>query len=407
MTLFTHTYAPKKSIDIIGQEKAIAQVRSFITNYKKQKKKCLILHGPSGCGKTSTVHVVAHEEHLELVELNASDVRNKESISTLLGAVLKQQSLFFRGKIALLDEIDGLSGANDRGGVAALLSLLDTARFPVICTAVDPYADRLKPLRKASTLIECAELTPTSVLSLLTTICQHEKIVADPVALRMLARHAGGDARAALNDLYLLASATKKLATPDVVALDAREQLESVPQALVKIFKTKQLDVALHAFDHVGEDLDTLLLWVQENLPYEYVHRSDLACAYEFLSKSDRMRSRIRRTQYWRLLVYVSAFMTGGVAVAKDEKNPAFTPYKPTSKGLSIWLANRKYAYRKSIAEKLAPALHTSSKQVINTLLPSLRVIFQSTTPTGIAMAASIAEEYDIDEEEVAWLKGK
>lgn len=407
MHLFTQTYAPKKASDIVGQEKAIEQVRHFIHAFKKQKNKCLILHGPPGCGKTSIAHCVAREETLELVELNASDVRDKEGISTILGGALKQQSLFFRGKIILLDEIDGISGSGDRGGVAALLSLLESSTFPVICTAIDPYADNLKQLRKASTLVECQELNPALLTALMTKICDAEKIRADPTAVRTLARMAGGDGRAALNDLHSLASVTKQLTVENIHTLGSREQLESVPQALVKVFKTKQLDIALHAFDAVDEEPDQLLAWVQENLPQEYTKPEDLARAYDYVSRADIMRKRIRRWQYWRLLVYISAYMTGGVAVSKDEKNPSFVSYKPTMRGLFIWQANMKYTKRKSIAEKLAPALHTSSKQVVNNVIPYLRGMFRNTTPRAAAMAAGIAEQYDLDEDEVTWLKGR
>ncbi|MDO8643014.1 MAG: replication factor C large subunit [Candidatus Woesearchaeota archaeon] len=407
MALFTQKYAPKKNSDIVGQDHAIAQVQLFIKNFKQQKHRCLILHGPAGCGKTSIAHVVAHGENLELVELNASDVRNKEGISSVLGGALKQQSLFFRGKIILLDDIDGISGSGDRGGVAALLSLLETSSFPVICTAIDPFADNLKPLRKASTLVACALLDYASISSLLTTICAAEKITADPVALRTLARHAGGDARAALNDLYTLTGGTHTLTAAEVAGLDAREQLESIPNALLKVFKTKQLDIALHAFDLVDEEPDQILSWIQENLPHEYNRPADLARAYDYLSKADIMRRRIRRWQYWRFLVYVSAYMTGGVAVSKDEKNHAFITYKQTMRGLMIWQANMKYTKRKSIAEKLAPALHTSSKNVVNNVIPYLQGMFRNTTPRSTPMTAQIATEYELDDDEVAWLKGK
>lgn len=407
MSLFSHTYAPKKAGDIAGQEKAVEQVRHFIKNFKKQKSKCLILHGPPGCGKTSIAHAIAKEENLELVELNASDVRDKEGILSVLGGALKQQSLFFKGKIILLDEIDGLSGSGDRGGVAAVLSLLESSTFPIICTAIDPYADNLKQLRKASMLVECTELSHVLITDLLSLVCTKEKITADPAALRSIARMAGGDARAALNDLHTLAAVSKQLSPEHLSALGGREQVESVPQALIKVFKTKQLDIALHAFDAVDEDSDQLLAWVQENLPHEYTKPEDLARAYDYISRADIMRRRIRRWQYWRLLVYISAYMTGGVAVSKDEKNSSFVSYKPTMRGLFIWQANMKYAKRKSIAEKLAPALHTSSKQVINHVIPYLRGMFKNTTPRAAAMAAGIAEEYDLDDDEVAWLKGK
>jgi replication factor C large subunit len=95
----------------------------------------LVLHGPPGTGKTASVHALARELDLELIEVNASDVRNKASINELLGAALGQQSLFFKGNVILVDEADGLSGTKDRGGLQAVLALVKEARYPVIITA--------------------------------------------------------------------------------------------------------------------------------------------------------------------------------------------------------------------------------------------------------------------------------
>ncbi len=45
---------------------------------------CLI-SGPPGIGKTTTVRLVAKTMGFELIEQNASDVRNKNAVTNLLG----------------------------------------------------------------------------------------------------------------------------------------------------------------------------------------------------------------------------------------------------------------------------------------------------------------------------------
>ncbi len=137
MPLFTTTYAPQHSKDIIGQELALTQLKSFIQNYTQQKHKIALLHGPLGCGKTSSVYAVAQELGYDILELNSSDYRDQASITSFLDSALGQRSLFFTPKIVLIDEVDNLSGMQDRGCVSALIKGIEKSSFPVLATDKD------------------------------------------------------------------------------------------------------------------------------------------------------------------------------------------------------------------------------------------------------------------------------
>ena len=117
MQPFTIKYKPKKPSEIIGQDAAIKKLKDFVVNFKRQKKNAALIYGPSGVGKTISAHVLANELNLEILEVNASDVRNANEINSLLGSAVSQMSLFSKGKLILVDEIDGLSGNKDRGGL--------------------------------------------------------------------------------------------------------------------------------------------------------------------------------------------------------------------------------------------------------------------------------------------------
>jgi len=108
-------YRAKRFEDIIGQESAIEQIKEFLEQFPK--KKALILYGPAGTGKTSLVHAAAKENNLEILELNSSNLRNKSSLEETLRPATAQSSLFKKGKIILMDEVDGVTGT-DRGGIA-------------------------------------------------------------------------------------------------------------------------------------------------------------------------------------------------------------------------------------------------------------------------------------------------
>ena len=62
MTIFTLKYAPKNSDQVFGQDKAVGELKEFITNYKTKRNKAALLLGPIGCGKTSAVYALVPEK---------------------------------------------------------------------------------------------------------------------------------------------------------------------------------------------------------------------------------------------------------------------------------------------------------------------------------------------------------
>lgn len=399
---WTAKYRPKTGRDIVGQTEAVEKTKNFLVNFKKQPKKALMLYGPSGSGKTSIVHALANELGLELLEVNASDVRNQDAINQRIGAAIRQYSLFNKGKVILVDEIDGIAGQEDRGGILALLALISETHFPMVLTSNNPFDQKFDKLRSASFMVELQQLSVADMANHLKKIADAESVSFEGESLKKLARSTGGDLRAAINDLQTL-SHDKKLGDEGLDAIGERNKVESILSALVKIFKTTNADIAVRAFDNIEEDLDKCFLWIDENLPKEYTKPEDLARAYDSLSKADVFRGRIRRRQHWRFMVYESNLLTAGVATAKDEKYKHQVNYSQTTRILKIWRANMQFQKRKAIAQKIAPLLHSGVKEVVKDYIPHLKFIFSHNKK----MADSIAAELRLDSEEIAWLKQK
>ncbi|MBI2147364.1 replication factor C large subunit [Candidatus Woesearchaeota archaeon] len=399
MPPWIHQYKPKRCADLQGQDAALKQLQAYIT--APPKGKAAIIYGPSGCGKTSSVHALAAEHHLEILEVNASDVRNKEQIESVLGQAIKQRSLFSQGKLVLVDEIDGLSGMHDYGGVSAIAGLIGQSRVPIVCTAENPFDKKFSELRKKSVMIEFVPLPAGAVAAILSDIAGKENILAGKDALEALARRSGGDARAAINDLQSLSIGDGTLSASSLDALSEREQKKSIIDALLLILKTTDPSIAINSLDNVDDDLDMIFLWIDENLPSEYRKPIDLARAYDFLSAADIMRRRIRRWQHWRFLVYINAYLSAGIAVSKGQKYSSFVSYKPTTRLLKLWQANMKYQKRSAIADKIAGVTHASKRRALQDILPSVKAMMGKNG----ALAMALAQEFDLDEEEAAWMR--
>ena len=401
-------YKPKTTKEIFGQEESVSKLKSFIVNFAKEKKNSALIYGPSGTGKTCSAYSIASELGYEVIEVNASDFRNAEQVNLKVGNAVKQRSLFARGKIILVDEIDGLSGHQDRGGIQAITKMIQDSAFPIIMTATNPFENKFSSLRGKSSMIEFRQLDYMSIFKILKGICETEKIKFDEETLKALSRRSGGDARAAINDLQTLAYDKKELSKESLDELSGRNRTDSIMAALNKVFRTTDMKIAISAFDNVDEDLNEQLLWIDENLPKEYTNPEELAKAYDMLSKADVFSRRIRRWQHYRFLIYINALITAGIASAKSSRQKdfqaegKFVSYKPTGRILKIWWANQRNMKKKDIAGKIAEKTHSSKKEILKSTMPYIPLMFRSRQ-----MGNSIVNELGLNEEEAEWLKSQ
>jgi len=397
---WTRKYRPKSSEDIQAQSKQKELIKDFLQNWKHYKKKSLFIYGSPGCGKTSSVYAIANELNLEIIEVNASDYRTPSLLETQVGMASKQRSLFGNSKVILIDEVDGMSGTKDRGGLSALAKIIANSSFPIILTANDAFDKKYSGLRKISEMVQFDTLRYTSIYTCLKTICDSENISIEDNDLKSLARHAGGDLRGAITDLQLLATGTDIIEKSSLEELGERRQTESMISALMKVLKTTDPSVALSAFDAVVEDVDKQMLWLDQNMPVEYTKPNDLFRAYECLAKADIYKRRIRRWQHWRYLVYINQLLTAGISLSKDQKYEGYVPYKPTTRILKLWQAKMKYAKKNEVAKKIASRSHASTSDIIQSCLPYLQQIAHN----DLSQCDAIGEECDLNQEERDWL---
>ena len=120
--------------------------------------KCALLSGPPGVGKTTTAYLVSKELGYDVVEMNASDTRSKKMLTGSVADTLNTTSVAnMMGKgnencgvtskrVLLMDEVDGMAGNEDRGGVAELIQLLKTSKVPVIAMCNDRNHQKIRSL---------------------------------------------------------------------------------------------------------------------------------------------------------------------------------------------------------------------------------------------------------------------
>ncbi len=348
-------YRAKKYDEIFGQDKAIDEIKRFLKEFPK--KKGIILYGPAGTGKTSLAIASAKENNLEILELNASDLRNRLKLEQTVRPATEQKSLFKSGKIILMDEADGITGT-DIGGIPELVKLISTTSYPIIMTCNDVWQSKLAPLRAKCKLVEMKALSTLHILELLKRISEKEGINKNISFLSQIALKSQGDIRAAINDLQSYAHDHNIL----VDISEKRDVEENIFNILKRLFKERE--PFLELFDNTKLSLDEIFLWIEENIPREYKNEA-LAKAYYALGNADVFRGRIYRNQSWRFLIYQNIFQTAGISFAKKAPSQGFTRYETPKRILKIWLHNQKIEKKKTISKKYAHLVHCSLKRVM------------------------------------------
>ena len=397
-------YLPSNTQGVIGRDSQLSIIQKYLGEFPKSKTLAILLCGPPGCGKTSVVQAIAAEKNLELFEINASDTRNKSKLQELLLPAVLQKSFFYDGKIVLIDEVDGISGNSDRGGMAELATIIQQSKVPIILTANNIDTQKFKPLLKVADIVYLEQLATSDIITILSNIAKQEDIDFSQTStqnqddvLRKIALLAAGDARAAINDLQLI-TVDGNIDPQQLDLLIERDKTQTISHALGVVFKTSSAQTAYTAMQELDDDLDTQFSWMDYNIAKEYTSVKDLARAYSALAKADVFRGRIRNRQEWRLFVYAQALLSGGVATAKDAPYKKPSQIVQTTRGLSIWQANMATAKRKQIAIKLAAHTHSSFKRAYHEI-PFLKQMAKAPN------FDKVVQVLDLSEDEVQWLK--
>jgi len=401
-TPWTEKHKPKTLLEIVGNREAIRKLKEWVKSWDTEvpKKRAAFLYGPPGIGKTLCVEALANDLNLEFVEKNASDYRTAEAIEQFAGRASQYDTLFGKKRLILLDELDGITGTEDRGGVKAITEIIKATKCPIVLVANDVYDPRFSTLRQYCFLIKFEKPSLYEVARHLDKICRREGIWAEERALKFIAEKNGGDVRSAVNDLQALAQGRNKLSYEDVAWLAERDRKEVIFNVLKTIFYSRNCLDAKRAIDAADVDPDMLFEWIYENAPFHMRDPHDLAKAMEALALADLYRGRIRSTQDWTLLRYVYDFMTAGIAVSRERTKPEWVPFKfPERIRMLSWTKSER-EMQSQIGMKIKKKCHVSSVRAVKEIIPYLKVIFEN----NAEMASGLAKWLDLDEEMVEYL---
>jgi replication factor C large subunit len=186
----------------------------------------------------------------------------------------------------------------------------------------------------------------------------------------------------------------------NLASLGDRDVTTSVFKSVETIFQTGNCKRSRDAAMTLDEDPETLILWIDHNVPAVYREAADLHAAYEALSRADIFLGRVKRRQYYGLWGYASDMMTCGVSLAKSRDYRGYMKI-----GFPTWLMKMSRSRgtretRAGFAAKLGKLTHASNRMVLQDILPHFKILYTQDREFRLFMTKRL----NLTEEEVGFL---
>nr|AIF10604.1 ATPase central domain-containing protein (rfcL) [uncultured marine thaumarchaeote KM3_46_G10] len=345
--MWSEKYRPQNIFDMVGNEDARKQFVEWFGNWKKGTKP-LLLVGPPGIGKTTLCFLAGKQFGYDMISLNASDVRNKKNIQEILTPVLGNQTVLGEPMI-FIDEVDGIHGRSDYGGVEALINILKEPTVPIVLAGNYDSTDKMKKIKKVVKTLQISPLSPRFLKLYLNMILEKENAKINPGRLVKLITDSKGDIRSMINSAQALVTGFEPNTEKSFESLNIEDGINA-------FFKSQSLEEARVVLFSLRIDPREKINAFYSSIITSNLSSEKMSKALEIISEADLLYGKIMKTQNWRLLRYLDSIL---LSLYEKDSSVRYTQYN-----LSWPLLNRLRwdgAKIKAIISTLSKKLHVSN----------------------------------------------
>lgn len=365
--MWVEKHRPKNPHQMVGNEESRLALLDWLKQWKPPGRPVLLL-GPPGTGKTTLVHAAAQLLGYTVIELNASDVRTKERLATKVGPLLQTTSLYDEKRLLFLDEVDGIYGRPDYGGMEFVLALVDAGSVPIALAANVENDQKLRKLAAKALVLHFKPIPPRLIELYIKQLFAKEGVTLPGEMLVTLIAKSRGDIRAAINTAQA-ATATRGVGQ---LQLD-RDASYELSQGLTRFFAAHSREEALHILRSTRGLPREKIRALYSSLITSPLDNTQLVQALEALAKADELVGEIGRTQEWRLLRYFDRLVVDGLFNKLPSGTLRFSEDDlPWNLKIRIWNEAR---ILHQIALQLARLSHASSRRLTDLQLPYFALI--------------------------------
>ena len=387
---------PKIS-EFVGNENSRKKVLEWLIKWSDGSKP-LLLVGPPGVGKTSFVHALCREFDIDLIELNASDTRNKNLLAQVIFPIFSNASLTGKNFLLFLDEIDGISNREDSGGLDFLLDLFKEPSIRVVMAA-NKSNEAIKKISKVSKTITFSPIPPRLSMLYLDRILRLQSSsmkLEDRIAV---VRNCFGDIRSLLNAAQIMKAGYTTTKNP-VLDIDIENMINqffssTTFEEALDVIQRADISYSDPRFGQSSEDRrKDILAGFFSSIVMSKTDIPTITLLLDRLSELDVILGRSLVMRNWKILRYFPLILTRSLFYESRNKYIRYNRYSIGFEHMGIF--SRAQGLKKTL-RILAQYFHTSRSTFGSFYFEPLRQILTRTTEYENLIRSTITSEKEAD----------
>jgi replication factor C large subunit len=383
--------------EFVGNENSRKKVMEWLAKWSDGSKP-LLLVGPPGVGKTSFVHALCREFDIDLIELNASDTRNKNLLAQVIFPIFSNTSLTGKNFLLFLDEIDGISNREDSGGLDFLLELFKEPSIRVVMAA-NKSNDAIKKILKVSKTITFSPIPPRLSMLYLDRLLRLQNSsmkLEDRIAV---VRNCFGDIRSLLNAAQVMKAGYTTTKNP-VLDIDIENMINQFFSSMtfeeaLDVVKRADISYSDPRFGQSSEDRrKDILAAFFSSIVMSKIDIHTITLLLDRLSELDVILSRSLVMRNWKILRYFPLILTKSLFYESRNKYIRYNKYSIGFEHMGIF--SRAQGLKKTL-RILAKYFHTSRSTFGSLYFEALRQILTRTTEYENLIRSTITSEKEAD----------